>query len=197
MSGQLWSVAPINLRDASYQLSIGPDRFYTPDSAFILGADTHELRSQVNDYSIVHHAWCTVERAQLAGLLATSSAPVVDAGGGGGTVAPVISYAALDIEGNGFTGLPATPPKLVIHSTSAALWTQADPADLATTNTRHLIVAAPPVPIVIDPTDKLTIEIQSALSGSGGSRWNRYYRVIIRFGLRTVDPSGAFVYSAL
>ncbi len=190
------TIAPIMAAFPDRVLSFGADnRWVQPDSAFIVEVDSHELRFQVNDFSIAHHAYLPVP------LPAVAPAP-------NGTQAArcspqnAISFMYLDVIGVGFTGMPSTACKLLLHGLrGGTITTVSDPsADVTALNTRHLISTDfGGTPHLLDYQEDYMVEVQSPVSGSGASRHFDLYRVVFYITPSVIDPSaggGGRVYAS-
>lgn len=163
-------------------ISFGADnRWVQPDNAFIPTVDSHELRFQTNDFTLAHHAYLPIPIPAiippLFGLPSTLSPQLA------------ISQMYLDVAGNGFTGMPSTPCKLLLHGVSAGtIVTVSDPsANVTALNARHPISTSFANPLLVDLQENYMIEVQSPVSGSGAGRFWSIYRVVFQ-----ITPSAFF-----
>lgn len=169
------AVAPIMTAFPERVLSFGADnRWVQTDNAFIPTLDTHELRFQVNDFTLAHHAYLPIPLPALApapsGTQAARCSPQF-----------AISQMYLDVAGNGFTGMPSTACKVLLHGVSAGtITTVSDPsANVTALNARHPISTNfGGTPLLLDYQEDYMIEVQSPVSGSGAGRYWSIYRVV-------------------
>lgn len=164
-------------------ISFGADnRWVQPDNAFIPTVDTHELRFQTNDFTLAHHAYLPIPVLAIVPPsfgLASQLSPQF-----------AISQMYLEVAGSGFTGMPSTPCKLLLHGVSAGtIVTVSDPsANVTALNARHPISTNfGGTPLLVDYQENYMIEVQSPVSGSGAGRFWSIYRVVFQ-----LTPSAFF-----
>ncbi len=171
-SNNTFNASAVNQREISFP--IGPN-VHTPDSAYILGVETDRLYREVDDQSIVHHAYMPVPLS-LVKQAAGFNVPAQTA----------LTYWALEVGGANWTGMPSGGSvAAVLHSSDGAspfplsiVDPAASPSDMNSIRRLESDYGADPVPL----TESLSymLELQSPRNGTGSSRYVRFYRVIIR-----------------
>ena len=167
-------------------LNIGAgQQWYSPDSAFELSFSGHEMLFTVTDQSIAHHAYAP---APLPAIVTPTSGLLASWAG-----VTLLTAVSLDLEGASWSTLPSSATKILVHGkNSGQILSYTDPAaSVGTLNTRRTITTAPLV--ALDPTEALSVEIQSPQNGTGSGRTMKYYRAVLRFATAIPDGSGGYI----